>query len=79
MTRIIAFSSALLLLPLLYWDACEQTIGPVTLSWVLHSPREILLATFIFYPLFFAAGHALWLACRAFNFAMRKLQPNAAP
>jgi hypothetical protein len=76
MTRIIAFSSFLILLPVFYVDYWQMSLPHETLSTftqIADNPRELILGLLIGYPLMFVSGHALWFACRAFNFVMRKL------
>ena len=75
MTRIIAFASALLMLPIFYGNAISVSDGsiPMVLTVILHDWRDTLFLTLFCYPAMLVAGHLIWLGCRAFNFAMRKL------
>ena len=75
MTRVIAFASALLLLPVLYWNAVSITGDPSPdfLHVILRDWRGTLLITVVGGLMMFAAGHMIWFVCRAFNFAMRKI------
>lgn len=72
MTRAIAFASALAVLPLIFFAYDPFTRNVSVVQGVLHDPRGLLfsLAAGVF---LFVASHGVWLACRAFNFAMRKL------
>ncbi len=75
MTRVIAFASALLLLPILYWNAVSITGDPSPdfLHVILRDWRGTLLLVICCYLMMFIAGHSTWFVCRAFNFVMRKL------
>ncbi len=76
MTRIIAFASLLLLLPLVYMDYQGMAYASTTASvfrQVAENPRELVFWLVLGYPLLIVSGHFVWLTCRAFNFVMRKL------
>jgi len=75
MTRLIAFASALLLLPLVYWDYGNMAYPETTsiFQQIAESPRELVFWFLFGYPLMLAACQPEGVACRAFNFVMRKL------
>jgi hypothetical protein len=66
-TRIIAFSSFLLLIPFTFYFCGQQAFAGYTkLDYLLDHVAEMLIVCAITWTFCFVLGHAIWIACRIY-------------